>query len=132
MCENIETVLIYHNEINTNILLDPKEIDRDLRTVNKIVSEIQTNCKECNSPSLGYLKDNLKKLNRDYMRLHSTLHKKMKRGILNIIGSVSKSLFGTLDEDSFNFKKEDNTIFEDQIESKHGGVTTADLNYRYD
>ena len=57
-------------------------------------------CKGCN------YKNEIRRLNNDFLKIRKlveqlklTLHTQSKRGLLNIIGSVSKSLFGTLDED---------------------------------
>ncbi|XP_076384055.1 uncharacterized protein LOC143261649 [Megalopta genalis] len=45
------------------------------------------------------LNEKFRRLSYKFTRLNSILYRRSKRGILNIIGSTSKALFGTLDED---------------------------------
>lgn len=97
--ENIETVYIYHNEVKINAIINPQDIRKDLDTITRIINDIQTSCADCNSFGRTYIYNKLKALNKDYNQLTDVLHHRIKRGLLNIIGSASKALFGTLDDD---------------------------------
>ncbi|XP_076167209.1 uncharacterized protein LOC143146631 [Ptiloglossa arizonensis] len=97
--ENIEKVYIYHNEIRINVILNPFDIKSDLDKANRLIDNIKTTCKGCNNVNTAYLTEKVHRLNTEYTRLSTLLHRRAKRGILNIIGTASKALFGTLDEE---------------------------------
>lgn len=53
-------------------------------------------------------------------KLHVILHKRNKRGLLNIIGSVSKSLFGTLNENDLTLVNQNiDKLFDSQNKLTH-------------
>lgn len=53
-------------------------------------------------------------------KLHVILHKRSKRGFLNIIGSVSKSLFGTLNENDLTLVNQNiDKLFDSQNKLTH-------------
>ena len=91
---------MYHGEIKINIIFDPLELSDDVRKIRNILNETTRDCttKNCKSLGLKLTQTKVTKLQLEYEKLRALLHYRIKRGILNIIGSASKALFGTLDE----------------------------------
>ncbi|CAK9825385.1 Retrovirus-related Pol polyprotein from transposon 412 [Anthophora retusa] len=99
--EQIDTCYLYNEQISISIVIDTEEI---LIQSKIIVETIETLTQKCKGDCM-YLAE-IQNLRTKYRLIYNLgkqlellLHTRQKRGLLNIIGSVSKSLFGTLDEE---------------------------------
>ncbi|XP_050493821.1 uncharacterized protein LOC126875140 [Bombus huntii] len=97
----ISKAYLYNEEVNVYIGIDVGDITNHIDTLGKHIKETQKHCTtSCRVKSeilsLTNKFNNVKTLG-THLRLLT--HSKVKRGLINAIGSISKTLFGTLDSD---------------------------------
>ena len=102
--EKLNKAYLYNTEVDMFIGLDIEEIFAKLNQLKLYVEDIYKHCKDqCR------LRDEVEALSKrivklDNLALHLKLitHSRSRRGLIDAIGSISKSLFGTLDNDDLN------------------------------
>lgn len=78
------------------------------------------NQENCQVTSYEAIQLKIKRMGQALAKLHVILHKRNKRGLLNIIGSVSKSLFGTLNENDLTLVNQNiDKLFDSQNKLTH-------------
>lgn len=101
LAEDVGVTSLFHRTWKLIIGVDTSNIDSRFQQIQKVYQEASKLCVECNEEFEHNAFNN--RINR-LTELKDTLHQilgfsRTKRGILNNIGSISKTLFGTLDEE---------------------------------
>ncbi|XP_076390424.1 uncharacterized protein LOC143264970 [Megachile rotundata] len=99
--EKLRTTYIYSEKIDITIGLENMDIFKNFENLKQQLELVKQYCKE----NCGYqheisgLHTRIKKIENLILHLKLSTHNRPKRGLLNIIGSASKALFGTFDND---------------------------------
>ena len=111
---------MYSDTANIIIGLDTSDIYEQINTLELYKSIINSRATSKKyAKELDELQNRIKNLNQLAKHLKTLIHTRSKRGLLNIIGSVSKSLFGTLDEDDLTLINENmDKLFDDNNKIK--------------
>ncbi|XP_076395856.1 uncharacterized protein LOC143265783 [Megachile rotundata] len=101
--ENLGTCKLYYDSIKLNFIIDPRKHFDTVNVIQNEINRLENFCntqKECtlNKHTLANLRHRIYKIRKINNLTKVALHYRFKRGLLNILGSVSKTLFGTLDE----------------------------------
>ncbi|XP_043604718.1 uncharacterized protein LOC122577453, partial [Bombus pyrosoma] len=118
--ENIRKGYLYSDTANIIVGLDTSDIHEQINTIELHKSTINSRAisKEY-AEELDGLQIRINNLKQLAKHLKTLIHTRSKRGLLNIIGSVSKSLFGTLDEDDLTLINENiDKLFDDNNKIK--------------
>ncbi|XP_051175020.1 uncharacterized protein LOC127290481 [Leptopilina boulardi] len=99
--ENLGTTSLYHRTWKLIIGVDTSSFDTRLQDIKKTYEKASKMCSGCQEEfELHAICNRINRLEDLQTTLDQILgFSRSKRGILNIIGSISKTLFGTLDED---------------------------------
>ncbi|XP_076633181.1 uncharacterized protein LOC143347671 [Colletes latitarsis] len=108
---------LYHKEIKITIAFKITELTQNAQQIHSLALAVHNYCQDYNCDLFGYdiIKNKLARMDQSITKLDTILHKRNRRGILNIIGSASKALFGTLDEDDLTLVNQNiDKLFSDQ------------------
>lgn len=100
--EKIDKGYLYTNVIDIYIGLDVSDISTQFEELSLFTHILNNHCNnlECTYfDEMRNINDRINKLRSLSSHLNIITHSRSKRGFINAIGSLSKSLFGTLDED---------------------------------
>ena len=102
--EKLNKGYLYNSEVNIFIGLDIKEIFAKLNRLKLYVKDIHKHCKDqCRfRDEVEALSERIVKLDNLALHLKLITHSRSKRGLIDAVGSISKSLFGTLDNNDLN------------------------------
>ena len=85
--------------VDTSVIQQAKEKATDqLSKLNQLCK--QSNCRE--SAEINVLKIKINTLESKFIHYKILMHLRVKRGLFNFVGSISKTLFGTLDNSDLN------------------------------
>lgn len=98
--ERTGTCFTYHNKVKIVIVIDPKEIVTHSSEINELLTKLRKYCDNtCEfHTDIETLAQKNERLSKAIRQLTYSMHTKNRRGLLNFIGSISKTLFGTLDD----------------------------------
>lgn len=98
--EEVAPALIYNQEINVIIGDNLGTIEDDIAVIEETTNDIRTQCGEqCKlNDEILVMERRLHKLINLHLHLKMATHTRIKRGLLNFIGDISKTLFGTLSD----------------------------------
>ena len=118
--ENIDKAYLYNNQVDVIIGLDIDDIFLRFNDVKLIVKTLDKHCENCDYlDEIENLNFRINQLDNLAQHLKIITHSRHRRGLLNIIGSVSKQLFGTLDNDDLDLiNKNIDTLFNDNNKLK--------------
>ena len=101
--ETIGECYFYKDQVTIGNIIDVKEIFEQPLVIETSIKALSENCKACDYKNeIRSLNDSLIKIKKLAKQLKLILYTRPRRGLLNIIGSISKGLFGTLDENDLS------------------------------
>lgn len=116
--EDIQETYLYHNDVRIIVGIDLKPYIKLDENIVEHYSRIKNVCDPENctrSLEIQSIFARINILKTKIIHLKSLLHMRTKRGLLNFVGSISKTLFGTLDEDDLNLINENmDKLFDQQ------------------
>ena len=103
--ENLGTAKIYHTTWRLISSVDTQNIDTRYEQINLLRKAVSERCKSCLEEfELETLKSRVERLNSRRLLLNQLLGKnRHKRGAFNFVGSISKTLFGTLSDGDLDY-----------------------------
>lgn len=115
--ENLGKTSLYHRTWKLVIGVDTSNINPRLESIRKTYSEVYHLCHHCAEEfQINVLHNRINRVADLQLTLHQILGAaREKRGILNIIGTISKTLFGTLDDNDMEIiNQEFDKLYADQ------------------
>ena len=102
--EVIGTSYIYHNTVKINIIFKIDELEENAQLMHRIAIPVHEYCarNECQNSKYLTIQSKIRQVGKSIQKLKTILHKQVRRGLINAIGSISKILFGTLDSNDLN------------------------------
>ena len=101
--ETIGECYFYKDQVTIGNIIDVKEIFEQPLVIETSIKALSENCKACDYKNeIRSLNDSLIKIKKLAKQLKLILYTRPRRGLLNIMGSISKGLFGTLDENDLS------------------------------
>lgn len=103
--EDLGTAKIYHTTWRLISSVDTHNIDKRYEQINLLYKSVFERCDQCLEQfELETLKSRIKRINVRRLLLNQLLGKnRYKRGAFNFVGSISKTLFGTLSEGDLDY-----------------------------
>lgn len=111
---------MYHREIKITVVFRTSELYQDVKIIQSLYVPVAEHCQKYSWTDTAFdiITARMKNLERPVNKLKSIIHTRTK--LLNIIGSVSKTLFGTLDNADLNLINENiDKLFNDQNKLTH-------------
>lgn len=98
--EEVAPALIYNQEINIIIGVSLATVEDNVAVIKEITKDIWKQCgDQCKlNEDILVMEQRLHKLINLHLHLKMATHTRVKRGLLNFIGDISKTLFGTLSD----------------------------------
>lgn len=98
--ENLGITKLYHETWKLILKIHTTNFDIRLSQIVKLYSQASTLCNNCSQKyELTILRNRLSRLETSRILLHHILgQSRVRRGFFNFMGSISKTLFGTLDD----------------------------------
>ena len=103
--EDIQKVFLYHNQVKLIVGVDTSVIQQAKEKATDQLSKLNQLCKQSNcreSAEINVLKIKINTLESKFIHYKNLMHLRVKRGLFNFVGSISKTLFGTLDNSDLN------------------------------
>ena len=103
--EDIQKIFLYHNQVKLIVGVDTSVIQQAKEKATYQLSKLNQLCKQSNcreSAEINVLKIKINTLESKFIHYKNLMHLRMKRGLFNFVGSISKTLFGTLDNSDLN------------------------------
>lgn len=122
--ENLGPARLYHSTWQLYVSIDTAEIENRSQQLESLYNSLTLMClQQCSEQlEIDILKGRIQRLETQKLLLNKLLGKgKNKRGLINAIGSISKTLFGTLTEDDFGYL----TTELDKLYKDNNVLTTA-------
>lgn len=113
--EHIDNCYLYNEQIDITLIVGLNDPIDQVNRLQRVIDLIDRQCKPpcAYIPEISSLKFKYRNLQNLTRQLKLLLRYKSKRGLLNVIGSVSKTLFGTLDENDLELiNKNIDTLFD--------------------
>ncbi|XP_033319429.1 uncharacterized protein LOC117216655 [Bombus bifarius] len=113
--EHIDNCYLYNEQIDITLIVGLNDPIDQVNRLQRVIDLIDRQCKPpcAYTPEISSLKFKYRNLQNLTRQLKLLLRYKSKRGLLNVIGSVSKILFGTLDENDLELiNKNIDTLFD--------------------
>lgn len=104
--ENLGSARLFHSTWHLYVSIDTTEIDNRSKQLENLFRSLSLMClKQCSEQlEIDMLNGRIKRLKNHGMLLNKLLSKvRNKRGLINVVGSISKTLFVTLTEDEFSY-----------------------------
>ena len=101
LIEDIQKVLLHHSQVklivalNTSVIQQKKE-----KATDQLYKLKQSNCRE--SAEINVLKIKINTLESKFIHYKNLMYLRVKRKLFDFVGSVSKTLFGTLDNSNLD------------------------------
>lgn len=88
---------LYNKEIKTTIIFEADELYRDIEIIRRLYETISDHCEKFNCVNTAYelITARLRGFERSCDKLKILIYNRQRRGLINAIGSVSETLFGT-------------------------------------
>lgn len=102
--EKLDKAYLYTNVVDVYVGLDIIEIFEHYDDLTAFINILNKHCEnDCiYKDEMKNINERMKKLESLSLHLRIITHSRNKRGLLNFVGSLSKSLFGTLDKDDLS------------------------------
>lgn len=99
--EHIDKCYFFNEEIKVSVIVNTAELTTQQDLIENSIKVLDVQCQpHClHKPEIQNLKNRFKNVQNIAKQLRILTHTRQRRGLLNIVGSVTKSLFGTLDEE---------------------------------
>ena len=92
-------------------------MEENAQLIHRIAIPVHEYCtkNECRNSGYSTIQSKIIQVGKSIQRLKTILCKQIRRGLINAIGSISKTLFGTLDNDDLDLiNKNIDELFDDQ------------------
>ena len=98
LTETIGKAFVYHREIKITIVFKTNKLYQDANIIQSLYAPVVKHYRKhsCTDTAFNILTARMKNLERSVNKLKTITHARTKQGLLNIIGSISKTLFVTL------------------------------------
>ncbi|XP_029052714.2 uncharacterized protein LOC114880646 [Osmia bicornis bicornis] len=105
--EHIDNCYLYTNQVSISIIINPHYLLKQPEVIAESLKGLSKHCNKCAyKTEIQNLVNELVTIQKMISQLKLTLRIIHRRGLLNIVGSVSKSLFRTLDENDLTIINE--------------------------
>lgn len=101
--ENLDTAYLYSNTANVIIGIDTSDLFKQIENISVYKNRISSTPRSADSQEeLDTLDKRIINVRNLARHIKTLLHRRNRRGLLNFVGSISKTLFGTLDTDDLD------------------------------
>ena len=101
LIEDIQKVLLYHSQVKLIVALNTSVIQRTKeKATDQLYKLKQSNCRE--STEIKVLQIKINTLESKFIHYKNLMYLRVKRKLFDFVGSVSKTLFGTLDNSNLD------------------------------